>query len=49
MIKSKENIFGKEVNMTFDEQLNKLKGKILAPIKLDLANKNLRKITALPK
>jgi hypothetical protein len=41
--------WGTEVTLTVDENLNKLKGRILAPKKLEEANKHLRKIKSLPK
>jgi len=45
------NLFGKEVVLTFthDPELDKLKGRILAPKKLEEANKMLRKIKNWPK
>jgi len=47
--KIEDVVFGKKVTITIDEQLNQLKGKVLAPGKLARANKNLRKVTSLPK
>jgi hypothetical protein len=41
--------WGQEITLTVDENLNKLKGRILAPSKLEEANKHLRKIKSLPK
>jgi hypothetical protein len=41
--KYKSNLFKQEVVLTVDENLNKLKGKVLAPKKLEAANKSLRK------
>ena len=41
--------WGHEMTLTVDEKLNKLKGKILAPKKLEEANKHLRKMKSLPK
>jgi hypothetical protein len=50
VIKHKSELFGQEVTFTIDENLNKLKGKVLAPKKLAEANELLRKLkTALPK
>jgi hypothetical protein len=40
--------WGHELTLTVDERLNKLKGKILAPKKLEEANKHLRRMK-LPK
>lgn len=40
--------WGKEITLTVDENLNKLKGKILAPKKLEEANKHLKRMK-LPK
>jgi hypothetical protein len=40
---------GQEITLTVDENLNKLKGRILAPKKLEEANKHLRKMKHLPK
>jgi hypothetical protein len=49
-IKYKSDLFKQEVTLTIDENLNKLKGKVLAPKKLEAANKSLRKLKhALPK
>ncbi len=42
-IKYKSDLFNQEVTLTIDENLNKLKGKVLAPKKLEAANKSLRK------
>ena len=47
-VKIEDVVLGNQVTITIDEQLNKLKGKILAPKKLAQANKNLRKIKKLP-
>ena len=50
IIKYQSNIFKQEVTLTVDENLNKLKGKILAPSKLDAANKALSRLKdVLPK
>ena len=43
-IKYKSDLFGQEITLTIDENLNKLKGKVLAPKKLEAANKSLRKL-----
>jgi hypothetical protein len=43
------NLFDREVSLTVDEKLNRLKGKVLAPKKLAEANKLLRKVKSLPK
>ena len=41
---------GQEMTFTVSEKLNKLKGKVLAPKKLEEANKMLRELkTPLPK
>lgn len=48
-IKQKSDLFKKEITYTVDENLNKLKGKVLAPKKLAEANKLLKKLkTPLP-
>lgn len=47
-VKIEDIVLGNKVTITIDEQLNKLKGKVLAPRKLAQANKSLRKITKLP-
>ena len=48
--KYKSDLFQQEVTLTVDENLNKLKGKILAPKKLAEANKSLRRLKdSLPK
>ena len=39
--KYKSGLFKQEVTLTIDEDLNKLKGKVLAPKKLEEANKSL--------
>jgi len=50
VFKSKSDLFNQVVTYTVDENLNKLKGKVLAPKKLAEANKLLRKLkTPLPK
>ncbi len=49
-IKYRSDLFKQEITLTVDENLNKLKGKILAPKKLEAANKVLRKLQpVLPK
>jgi hypothetical protein len=45
----KMTYLGQEITLTVDENLNNLKGRILAPKKLDEANKHLRKMKSLPK
>jgi hypothetical protein len=48
--KYKSELAGKEVTFTISEELNKLKGKVLAPRKLKEANKLLKELkTPLPK
>ncbi|GAA3926728.1 hypothetical protein GO495_04885 [Chitinophaga oryziterrae] len=50
IIKYKSDLFKQEVTLTVDESLNKLKGRVLAPKKLEAANKTLRRLKhALPK
>jgi hypothetical protein len=49
VIKHKSELFGKEITYTVSEELNKLKGKNLAPRKLAEANEIVRKIKTLPK
>ena len=41
--------WGHEITLTVDQNLNKLKGKILAPRKLEDAIKHLKKMKSLPK
>jgi hypothetical protein len=49
-IKYKSKLSGQEMTITVSEELNKLKGKVLAPKKLEEANKLLRELkTPLPK
>lgn len=49
-IKFKSYLSKQEVTLTISEELNKLKGKVLAPRKLEDANKILGQLkTALPK
>ena len=49
-IKYKSTLFQQEVTLTVDENLNKLKGKVLAPKKLAAANKSLKRLKdSLPK
>ena len=43
-IKYKSELFQQEATFTVDENLNKLKGKVLAPKKLAAANKSLGKL-----
>lgn len=47
--KRTNNILNHDLNITVDEKLNALKGKVLAPEKLAKANKSLSKIKSLPK
>ena len=50
IIKHKSDLSKKEITFIVDENLNKLKGKVLAPKKLADANNLLRKLkTPLPK
>jgi hypothetical protein len=50
IIKQKSDLFKKEITYTVDGNLNKLKGKVLAPKKLAEANELLKKLkTPLPK
>ena len=50
VIKYKSDLFEQEVTLTVDKNLNKLKGRVLAPKKLDSANKILRQLKdVLPK
>ena len=49
MVKTHSSLFNKDVTITIDESLNKLKGKILAPKKLAQANKQLKKMKTLPR
>jgi hypothetical protein len=41
--------WGHELTLTVDEDLNKLKGKVLAPKKLEEANKRLRRMKGFPR
>jgi len=43
-IKHKSDLFQQEVTLTVDENLNKLKGRVLAPKKLAAANRSLKKL-----
>jgi len=43
-LKYKSDLFKQEVTLTIDDNLNKLKGKVLAPKKLEAANKSLRRL-----
>ena len=50
IVKHKSDFFQQEVTLTVDENLNRLKGKVLAPKKLAAANRALKKLKgALPK
>lgn len=44
VIKYNSDLFKQEVTLTIDNELNKLKGKVLAPKKLDAANKALKRL-----
>ncbi|HWK03487.1 MAG TPA: hypothetical protein VNS58_07640 [Puia sp.] len=44
----KPGFWDREFNLTIDENLNKLKGKVLAPKKLEEANKHLKRMKSLP-
>lgn len=49
-LKYSSALFNQEVTLEIDDNLNKLKGKVLAPKKLDAANKALKNLkNALPK
>ena len=49
-MEKKINPHPQKVTVTVDEELNKLKGKVFAPKKLEEANESLRKLkTPLPK
>ena len=46
----KSDLFKREATLTVSNELNKLKGKILAPKKLAIANRSLKKLKgSLPK
>jgi hypothetical protein len=48
--KYKSDLFQQKATLTVNDELNKLKGKILAPTKLAAANKSLKKLKdSLPK
>ncbi len=48
--KHKSSLFKQEVTLVVDDSLNRLKGKVLAPRKLEAANKALSKLkVVLPK
>jgi hypothetical protein len=50
MFKYKSDLFKQEATFTLDEELNKLKGKVWAPKKLEEANRILRNLkTPLPR
>ena len=50
VIKHYSDLFKQEVTFTVDEDLNKLKGRVLAPKKLAAANKSLNRLKdVLPK
>ncbi len=44
VLKYRSNLFNQDVSLTIDDNLNKLKGKVLAPKKLEAANKALKKL-----
>jgi len=48
-INKKRSLWDYKIDFIVSEDLNKLKGKNLAPAKLELANEHLRKIKSLPK
>ena len=48
VIKYQSDLFKQEVTLTVDENLNKLKGKVLVLKKMEAANKALRKIKGAP-
>lgn len=49
-IKYKSDLFQQEVTLIVDDNLNKLKGRVLAPKKLAAANKSLKRLkNSLPK
>ena len=47
--KTKGKLFDAKINITIDEKLSHLEGKILAPRKLEQANESLKRIKSLPK
>jgi hypothetical protein len=50
MTKYNSELFQQEVTLIVDDNLNKLKGKVLAPKKLAAANKSLKRLkNSLPK
>jgi hypothetical protein len=50
MYKYKSDLFQQEATLTVNDELNKLKGKVLAPKKLATANRSLKKLKgSLPK
>ncbi|HMH23164.1 MAG TPA: hypothetical protein VK563_15375 [Puia sp.] len=50
IIKYKSDLFQQEITLTVNENLNMLKGKVLAPRKLAAANKSLNRLKdSLPK
>jgi hypothetical protein len=49
-IKYKSDLFQQEVTLIVDDNLNQLKGKVLAPKKLAAANRSLKRLkNSLPK
>lgn len=49
LIKKQKGLFDRKVNLTVDEKLSKLNVKALAPKKLAVANRHLKKMKSLPK
>ncbi len=49
LAKKKKSLWDYKLTFIVSEDLNKLKGKVLAPEKLELANRHLRKMRSLPK
>lgn len=50
VVRYKSDLFNQEVTLTVDPKLNKLKGRVLAPKKLEAANNALRGLQhSLPK
>jgi hypothetical protein len=49
ILRIKGDFFDQKVNYTYNKELDKLKGRVLAPKKLEQANNDLRKIKNWPK
>jgi len=49
VVKKKGKLFDVKLNITIDEKLSYLAGKVQAPRKLELANASLDRIKSLPK